>query len=409
MALSQLYSAIAGDIITAARWNNEFGNIYSNGTDVSFPVTKAVSFAGFTITLDAAGASTLVSPSNSGFVFTVGTKSGAPGENGSLGVFTASTFTDTDTATSGTAAVWTGLSVRQPTLAAGAAAVTTTLAASLYVEGAPIASTNQTIAAPYAVYAAAGLIGSAAGSDIASASSIALTENFHTVTGTADIDDISTVLPAGTSVKLRCTGAGLNFNYNGTSMITPWGVDYRTVPNEILEVISLGSGNYSLHSLNGPKERVGQVVLVESANAPAGFLPRDGAAVSRTTYSGLFAEIGTTHGVGDGSTTFNVPDGRGRVDIQIDGAANRITSASTNGANADTLGGTGGNENMPEHVHMQRSSSGGADNNWLAQQLQNADGPVVGGANGPTTDTAGTAGVTGVMNPWIAVNKYIRF
>lgn len=153
MALSQLYSAIAGDIITAARWNNEFGNIYSNGTDVAFPVTKAVSFGGFTLTLDAAGVSTLTSPANSGFLFTVGAKSGAPSASGSLGSFTASTFTDTDTASSGTAALWSGLSVRTPTLVAAAALVTTAKAASVYIEGSPTAGANETITEGFALLA----------------------------------------------------------------------------------------------------------------------------------------------------------------------------------------------------------------------------------------------------------------
>jgi microcystin-dependent protein len=45
------------------------------------------------------------------------------------------------------------------------------------------------------------------------------------------------------------------------------------------------------------------------------FLPCDGAAVSRTTYASLFTAIGTLHGAGDGSTTFNVPDMRGRVAV----------------------------------------------------------------------------------------------
>lgn len=151
MALSQLYSALAGDVITAARWNNEFGNIYANGTDVAFPLTKAVSFAGFTITVDVAGVSTINSPSNSGFVFTVGSKSGVPSVNGSLGVFTASTFTDTDTANSGTAALWTGLSLRTPTLAASNTSVTTTDAATLYIESGPAAGTNQTLTNSWAL------------------------------------------------------------------------------------------------------------------------------------------------------------------------------------------------------------------------------------------------------------------
>jgi len=48
-----------------------------------------------------------------------------------------------------------------------------------------------------------------------------------------------------------------------------------------------------------------------SGSPPSGFLECKGAAVSRTTYSDLFAAIGTTWGVGDGSTTFNLPDLQG--------------------------------------------------------------------------------------------------
>ena len=44
---------------------------------------------------------------------------------------------------------------------------------------------------------------------------------------------------------------------------------------------------------------------------PSGYLKCNGAAVSRTTYADLFAEIGTAFGAGDGSSTFNVPDFRG--------------------------------------------------------------------------------------------------
>jgi phage-related tail fiber protein len=55
----------------------------------------------------------------------------------------------------------------------------------------------------------------------------------------------------------------------------------------------------------------GAVVYLARSTAPAGWLKANGAAVSRTTYSKLFAAIGTTWGAGNGSTTFNVPDLRG--------------------------------------------------------------------------------------------------
>lgn len=67
--------------------------------------------------------------------------------------------------------------------------------------------------------------------------------------------------------------------------------------------------------------------------APAGWLLCDGAAISRTTYATLFAAIGTAFGAGDGSTTFNVPDLRGRAPIGA-GAGTGLTNR-TRGA---TLG-----------------------------------------------------------------------
>ena len=56
---------------------------------------------------------------------------------------------------------------------------------------------------------------------------------------------------------------------------------------------------------------VGQVNFFATSSAPAGFLKCSGQAVSRTTYAALFTAIGTLYGVGDGSTTFNLPDLRG--------------------------------------------------------------------------------------------------
>jgi len=79
---------------------------------------------------------------------------------------------------------------------------------------------------------------------------------------------------------------------------------------------------------------------------PDGYLWEDGSAVSRTTYAGLFAIIGTTYGVGDGSTTFNLPDRRGKFGI----------GKSTSGT-AAVLGETGG---AIDHVHGLDTTTSGA-------------------------------------------------
>ena len=71
----------------------------------------------------------------------------------------------------------------------------------------------------------------------------------------------------------------------------------------------------------------GSVIPYAGKSAPDGWLLCDGAAVSRTTYAALFTVIGTTFGSGDGSTTFNLPDLRGRVAVGVDSDANLGTRA----------------------------------------------------------------------------------
>ena len=70
-----------------------------------------------------------------------------------------------------------------------------------------------------------------------------------------------------------------------------------------------GSGALAFATIGGVP--TGAVFYFAANTAPTGFLKADGTAVSRTTYAALFAITGTTYGVGNGSTTFNLPDLRG--------------------------------------------------------------------------------------------------
>lgn len=107
----------------------------------------------------------------------------------------------------------------------------------------------------------------------------------------------------------------------------------------------------------------GVIVPFAGSNAPSGWLLCAGQAVSRTQYAGLFLTISTTYGAGDGSTTFNLPDLRGRTIAGVDNmggsAASRLTSG-VSGINATTLGAAGGVEGVtltaaqsgtPAHSH----------------------------------------------------------
>lgn len=83
---------------------------------------------------------------------------------------------------------------------------------------------------------------------------------------------------------------------------------------------------------------VGSVVGYAGATAPLGWLLCDGAAVSRNTYAALFAAVGTTYGAGDGTTTFNLPNLKGRVIVGRDAAdTDWDTLGETRGAKTHTL------------------------------------------------------------------------
>jgi microcystin-dependent protein len=177
---------------------------------------------------------------------------------------------------------------------------------------------------------------------------------------------------------------------------------------------------------------VGAVADYAGASAPNGWLLCYGQAVSRTTYADLFTALSTTYGVGDGSTTFNLPDLRGRVVAGQDDmggtSANRLTSQSGAASlNGDTLGAAGGAEThtlvddeMPDHRHftvvevdntsatavdsakaVQRTGQGGSDN---------ARYSLSGFAGEPTagfTSAAGSDDPHNNVQPTIILNKII--
>ncbi len=102
------------------------------------------------------------------------------------------------------------------------------------------------------------------------------------------------------------------------------------------------------------------------ANVPTGFIFCNGAAINRTTYAALFAAIGTIHGIGDGSTTFNLPDLR---DVSIMGSKQDSSGTpKTNVSGALTQDGgaathTLTSAQMPAHTHTYTTAVGSGISN----------------------------------------------
>ena len=150
---------------------------------------------------------------------------------------------------------------------------------------------------------------------------------------------------------------------------------------------------------------IGEIKMYAGATAPQNWLMCDGSAVSRTTYSKLFQIIGTTYGTGDGSTTFNLPDFRGRT------AIGSGTGTATD-ATAHALGSTGGTETVtlninqiPSHSHTIPNSlpnyAATASGGWLTG--------VGGSDNSYNTGDKGGGQAHSNLSPYITVNYIICY
>lgn len=138
---------------------------------------------------------------------------------------------------------------------------------------------------------------------------------------------------------------------------------------------------------------LGEIRLWTTGSAPSKWQLCDDSAISRTTYAGLFAIIGTTFGVGDGATTFNVPDFRGRFPLGVSGGH---ALAATGGATTHTLT----EAEMPSHTHPIPA-------NALTVQVP------AGGNTSYNQETATASGSTGSgtahenLHPYLALNFII--
>ena len=161
---------------------------------------------------------------------------------------------------------------------------------------------------------------------------------------------------------------------------------------------------------------IGVVNPFAGSTAPSGWLLCAGQAVSRSQYSGLFAVISTTYGAGDGSTTFAVPDLRGRVAAGKDDmggtAASRLTSTVLSASN--TLGATGGTQThtltsgesgVPAHGHPTVVGNDSPDHSHGYTGPTGAVGVAGGGVLVSTLSGTSTGGASARHTHSVTVNN----
>lgn len=195
-------------------------------------------------------------------------------------------------------------------------------------------------------------------------------------------------------------------------------------------------GDPGTNGTDGISPPTGSLMPFAGLICPAGYLWCDGSAVSRTTYAALFAALSTLYGSGDGATTFNLPDLRGRVPVCQDNMSSNSPAGAGDGGRlaGGAMGGVGGAEThtltaaqMPAHNHAMTAAGNhahlvGGSNLIQIRYASSSEGLVAGG-NGtrvtgtdmdgagnhthPVSNTGGGAAHPN-MPPYILMNYIIK-
>ena len=178
------------------------------------------------------------------------------------------------------------------------------------------------------------------------------------------------------------------------------------------------TGDYKVNGTNLQTVPTGTVSAFAGSAAPTGYALCDGSAVNRTTQAALFSVIGTTYGIGDGSTTFKLPDLRGRVVAGLGESllgATPDTLGEDNGLIANTKEHTLTTAQMPSHQHKTDGTDSG-DNHAVrrgSDAIIDATSSSVNNNDayykpGSSTGTAGSGQAHNNVQPTIILNYIIK-
>lgn len=216
---------------------------------------------------------------------------------------------------------------------------------------------------------------------------------------------------AGTPTAVTLSGDA-TVDENGSLTIAAGAIESGMIANDAVVTAGIQDGAVTASKLATGVNIIptGSLTAFAGGTAPTGWLICDGAEVSRTTYSDLFAVLGENYGAGDSSTTFNLPDMRGRVPVGVDGGAARLSSNDTLGSAAGTETHTLTESEMPSHSHTasinDSSGSGGSGVNTV-DYGESSSSPGTSTSH-VTVSSTGSDQAHNNMQPYQVVNWIIR-
>ncbi len=233
------------------------------------------------------------------------------------------------------------------------------------------------------------------------------------VAGATNFASTVTVVGAGTFKSAVSVSGNVNIAGNTSigGTVTISGANLAAPNAKVCASAYYGDGS----NLTGAMP-TGAILPYGSSVAPSGYVLCNGTAYNRTgTYADLFGVIGVKYGVGDGSSTFNVPDTRGRFLAGWDAGTGVLTSVTVSMITGATIGNTGGTQavalavaQIPSHQHLAWISGSGDDEGVQANSSQLGLESNFAANSTVSTGSTGGSGSHSNIPPSLIINYIIK-